>query len=69
MEEPDKEKGDFFDQATARSLRELLSRSGGEDPGPPLRRSRGAGPKVAARPGKIEPKRGLFAVEATGSSL
>ena len=50
-----KEKGDIFDQATAKAFRELLSKSGGEDPAGLFRLFRGRYPKVDA----LLEKRGL----------
>jgi peptidyl-dipeptidase Dcp len=50
-----KEKGDIFDQGTAKAFRELLSKSGGEDPALLFRRFRGRDPKVDA----LLDKRGL----------
>ena len=50
-----KEKGDIFDQATAKAFRELLSKSGGEDPAVLFRLFRGRDPKVDA----LLEKRGL----------
>ncbi|MBZ5589848.1 MAG: M3 family metallopeptidase [Acidobacteriia bacterium] len=50
-----KEKPDIFDQARAKAFRELLSRSGGEDPAVLFRRFRGRDPQVDA----LLEKRGL----------
>jgi peptidyl-dipeptidase Dcp len=50
-----KEKGDLFDQETARKFRELLSRGGSEDPAVLFRQFRGRDPQVDA----LLAKRGL----------